>query len=259
MKRLHTRSIERSIASGRSDLAEVLAQVLVNQPTPRELLPFLAGLLALPIGRVGLMVAQESSDSCITLAEFTDLVAGCSGCPDASLLTVAVEDSVQALRRVPKYLALDPTDGWPVAAWRLSHRDHPTTALVMTFANRVGDVAITTHVQPLISTLAVYFASMTLTLGQLSAAGSEGSRHPRTRPLLTSRQRMILGLMADDLTNHQIARLIGFSESTVGAESVSIYRTLGVANRQQAVEVGRSYGIVSALPDSRRQSLEHPA
>lgn len=259
MHRLHSRAIERSLSAGRNDLANLLAQLLVNQPGPRELLPFLAGLLSGPIGRVGLVVVHESPDSTITLAEFTDLVAGGSGCPDASLLTVAVEDSLSALRHAPTYLALDPPNGWPVAAWRLSHRDLPTTALVMTFASRVGEVAITTHVQPLIRTLAVYFASITLTLGRLSAADPQGNRHLRTRPLLTSRQRMILGLMAEDLTNHQIARLIGFSESTVGAESVSIYRTLGVANRQQAVEVGRSYGIINALPTSRRQSLEHPA
>jgi DNA-binding CsgD family transcriptional regulator len=259
MRRLHTRAIERSLIAGRHDLTDALAHVLMNQPTPRELLPFLAGLLALPIGRIGLMVVQESADSVITLAEFTDLVVGCHGCPDARQLPVAVADSMQALRDGPTYFALDQPSGWPVVAWRLSKRDHPITALVMTFAGRVGDAAITTYVQPLIGTLAVYFASINLTLGQLSEAGSEGSRRPRSRPLLTSRQRMILGLMADDLTNHQIARLIGFSESTVGAESVSIYRTLGVANRQQAVEVGRSYGVVNGRSGSRRESLEHPA
>lgn len=259
MHRLHSRAIERSHSAGAHDPANLLAHVLVNQPSPRELLPFLAGLLALNVGMVGLVVVHESSDSSMRLAEFTHLVSGCNDCPDADLLANAVEDSMQALRHDSMYLALDHSIGWPVAAWRLSHRDHPLTALVMTFASRVGEAVITAHLQPLISTLAVYFASITLTLGQLSTADPEGTRRLQTRPLLTSRQRMILGLMAEDLTNHQIARLIGFSESTVGAESVSIYRTLGVANRQQAVEVGRSYGIINALPTSRRQSLEHPA
>lgn len=259
MRRLHTRAIERKPSGGGLDPVDILAHVLVNQPTPRELLPFLAGLLALPLGRVGLMIVQESAGSHTTLAEFTDLVVGCNDAPQATLLAVATEDSMQALAHGPKYLALDPPSGWPVAAWRLTHRDHPTTALVMAFAGRVGEAAVTTHAQPLVSTLAVYFASIGLTLHRLSDGGTEGPGQPRHRPLLTSRQRMILGLMADDLTNHQIARLIGFSESTVGAESVAIYRTLGVANRQQAVEVGRSYGIVNGLPASRRQSLEYPA
>ena len=53
--------------------------------------------------------------------------------------------------------------------------------------------------------------------------------------LLTPRQRGILELMAQELTNDEIAHNLGFSHSTIQAESSEIYRILQVSGRKGAV------------------------
>ena len=59
---------------------------------------------------------------------------------------------------------------------------------------------------------------------------------------LSPHQARILSLLAEDLTMHQIASRIGFSESTVRMESLAIYRALGVHDRRHAVEAAGSLG-----------------
>lgn len=73
----------------------------------------------------------------------------------------------------------------------------------------------------------------------------EASRHGDAS--LTSRQQAILMAMADGLTNAQIARLINFSESTVRAESMAIYRHFAVHSRADAVVAARLSGELEAL------------
>ena len=52
---------------------------------------------------------------------------------------------------------------------------------------------------------------------------------------LTQRQQRVLELLALGLTNREIARELSFSVSTVKADVASIFRTLGVANRAEAI------------------------
>jgi len=54
---------------------------------------------------------------------------------------------------------------------------------------------------------------------------------------LTDRQKRILDGMARGKTNGAIARELGYSESTIRHESMTIYRTLGVSRREEAVVV----------------------
>jgi DNA-binding CsgD family transcriptional regulator len=61
---------------------------------------------------------------------------------------------------------------------------------------------------------------------------------------LTSRQLRVLGLMAKGMTNGQIARVLAFSESTIRQETMAIYRTLQVKGRAEAVDFGRSNGLI---------------
>ena len=60
--------------------------------------------------------------------------------------------------------------------------------------------------------------------------------------VLTPRQHVILKAMSLGRTNSQIARSIGFSESTVRVESMAIYRYFGVHSRLEAVEAARLTG-----------------
>jgi DNA-binding CsgD family transcriptional regulator len=63
---------------------------------------------------------------------------------------------------------------------------------------------------------------------------------------LSSRQLRVLALMAKGMTNGQIARVLAFSESTIRQETMAIYRTLQVKGRAEAVDYGRSHGLIPA-------------
>jgi len=62
---------------------------------------------------------------------------------------------------------------------------------------------------------------------------------------LTTRQMSILGHIANELVNLQIAKILMLSESTIRQETVRIYRALGVGNRQEAVKKARALGLLT--------------
>lgn len=63
---------------------------------------------------------------------------------------------------------------------------------------------------------------------------------------LTPREREVLPLLGEGLTNRQIARRLGISEKTVKAHVGGVLRTLGVADRTQAALVAARAGLVAA-------------
>lgn len=71
------------------------------------------------------------------------------------------------------------------------------------------------------------------------------ARRP-TPATLTERQLRILGLMAKGLTNAQISKRVGFSESTVRQETMAIYRYFGVSGRREAVRLAGMRGLLDA-------------
>jgi DNA-binding CsgD family transcriptional regulator len=68
-----------------------------------------------------------------------------------------------------------------------------------------------------------------------TATGNNGARLT-----FTSRQSTILKSLNDDLTYAQIARHMGFSESTIKQEAMKIFRLLNVSNRSEAVLASRN-------------------
>ncbi len=62
---------------------------------------------------------------------------------------------------------------------------------------------------------------------------------------LTPRQMRILDLMAQSFTNPQIAKELGFSESTVRQETMRIYQILQVSGRKDAIREARRRNIAS--------------
>jgi DNA-binding NarL/FixJ family response regulator len=58
--------------------------------------------------------------------------------------------------------------------------------------------------------------------------------HPHDRPELTDRETQVLRLVADGLTNKQIALRLGISERTVKAHLGSVFQRIGVTDRTQA-------------------------
>jgi DNA-binding NarL/FixJ family response regulator len=61
---------------------------------------------------------------------------------------------------------------------------------------------------------------------------------------LTGRESDVLALLAQGLTNKQIALKLGISEHTVKFHVSSIYSKLGVSNRTEAVRKGARHGLV---------------
>jgi DNA-binding NarL/FixJ family response regulator len=61
---------------------------------------------------------------------------------------------------------------------------------------------------------------------------------------LTARQRELLRLVSEGMTNRQIASELGISESTVKNHLHHVFARLGVASRSQAIAVGVRLGLV---------------
>lgn len=61
----------------------------------------------------------------------------------------------------------------------------------------------------------------------------------------TLRQREILQMLADGLTNSQIAHQLGFSESTIRHETMRIYRALQADGRKDAVAIALRAGLLT--------------
>ena len=62
---------------------------------------------------------------------------------------------------------------------------------------------------------------------------------------LTTREREVLGLVAEGLANKAIARRMGISEKTVKAHLTSVFGRIGVSDRTQAALWARDHGIRS--------------
>jgi len=100
--------------------------------------------------------------------------------------------------------------------------------------------------QLLMSSIRAVLAGGTYMSPEVIEALRQARAKPRDEPPgdeLTLRQRRVLELLAQGLSNKQIARTLAISEITVKAHVSSIFRKLGVTNRVQAVlEAGRLLG-----------------
>ncbi|MFM2031206.1 MAG: hypothetical protein RI927_826, partial [Actinomycetota bacterium] len=64
---------------------------------------------------------------------------------------------------------------------------------------------------------------------------------------LTTRQLRVLNLVADGLTNSEIAKLVLLSESTVRQETIRIFRILKCHTRSEAIVKARASGIIPSV------------
>jgi len=73
--------------------------------------------------------------------------------------------------------------------------------------------------------------------GPEPGAGANGGARPSLLAGLSPRDREILALVVEGLTNKEIGRRIGLQEVTIKAHLRSLYRRIGAANRAQAVRI----------------------
>ena len=83
---------------------------------------------------------------------------------------------------------------------------------------------------------AVRMVGLGMSVFQPQAAGSA--------PLLTAREREVLGLIADGSTNREIAAQLHLSPHTVKEHTSTLYRKLKVKNRAEAVQRAQRVGLM---------------
>jgi two-component system nitrate/nitrite response regulator NarL len=78
----------------------------------------------------------------------------------------------------------------------------------------------------------------------MRAANAAGVEDAPAEPLLTNRERQVLGLLADGLGNKQIAARLGISTNTVKTHLELLFDKLGVSSRTEAVATAARRGLL---------------
>jgi DNA-binding NarL/FixJ family response regulator len=79
----------------------------------------------------------------------------------------------------------------------------------------------------------------------LSISAGTARELDRSRRGLSPRERQVLALIADALSNAQIAHRVGIAEGTVKRHVTNVYAKLGVSSRVDAVSRGVAAGLIS--------------
>ncbi|HEY0381492.1 MAG TPA: response regulator transcription factor [Candidatus Elarobacter sp.] len=95
----------------------------------------------------------------------------------------------------------------------------------------------------LVAVVRAVAAGGTLIPPEIAAQLARAVRQPR-RDRLTGREREILALLAEGLSNRAAAERLGITERTVKFHVAEILARLGASNRAQAVAIAKARGIV---------------
>lgn len=224
---------------------------LSTRPTLDETARFLVALLGWSTEALGCMIAMRHGAGYEVIGLNVDQLRQWS----------SVAETRQLPRAVQEFLASVPDDGpafWtpgtnedgpPFGVWPLGVPADPHAYLALGFRTHedVDDVAAI--VRPLAGILSIYLAGMEAGEHATFVSVHQHGASAFGEPTLHERQLRILELMAEGLTNTQIAARIGFSESTVRMESLAIYRFFDVHDRHDAVIVARNSGYLPASSD----------
>jgi DNA-binding CsgD family transcriptional regulator len=165
---------------------------------------------------------------------------------------------------VAKYPWLENHDGLlnPTIAWPLTLGTQRLGSLQLQFAESVSydDVASTfSSTTPILGLYLSLRSSVPPVSENERPTSTPRSGNGQVETELTARQVRILHLLAEGLTNPQIAARIGFSDSTVRQETMAIYRFLGADGRRDAVHIAGLRGLLNEqpLPASAPTVTEH--
>ncbi len=180
---------------------------------------------------------------------------------------VIVVDEMQASETYPRTI---PAEGpfEPIGVWPLSLPNQRVGALQVTFVQEPDSDDLRSDAMGVSAVLALYLSLLvsvaaspdravemlnasdqahafpTNELAVLQSAAGGGQSRRAAPSVLTERQTQILQLMAKGLTNSQIAKRVGFSESTVRQETMVVYRYFGVGGRREAVRLASLRGML---------------
>lgn len=176
----------------------------------------------------GFAVVGEAASGDEAIALVTRLV------PDVVLMDVRLGpgiDGLEATRRIA-------TLGLPSRVIMLSLHDLPAYVREALGAGASGYVLKDASIAELRGAVSQVMAGQSvIPLGLINAVMRGGEREPRPAEVLstlTQREREVLDLVAEGLTNKEIARQLAVSPATVKAHVERIIAKLGVADRTQA-------------------------
>lgn len=182
--------------------------------------------------------------------------------------TVILRTTDEVTQRYP-WLGIKGRPAEPLAAAPLALMNQQVGAIQITFAQPPDADTLTADLAGLTAVLALYLSLIRTNggtavrpghvhavdgfppLGPTGGLALDGAGQPAppasepTSPLLSERQLEILRLMAKTMTNSQIAKRIGFSESTVRQETMAIYRQLEVHGRREAIRLASARGMLA--------------
>ena len=127
----------------------------------------------------------------------------------------------------------------------LSSSEDPSDVRRALAAGALGYLPKSSSPQTMMSVLRLVLAGEVyvppLLLKEEAATNGKSDGRPQ---VLTGRQADVLRLLARGLSNKEIGRELLVSERTVKAHVTAVFKSLGVANRAQAVEAARRAGMV---------------
>lgn len=156
--------------------------------------------------------------------------------PDVVLMDVRLGEGIDGLEATRRITAL----GLPVRVLMLTLHDMPGYVREALGAGAAGYVLKDTAIGDLCAAIEQVIAGQSaLPLNLVSAAlrAPSASGHPAPGELaqiLTSREQEVVALVAEGLTNKEIARELGISPATVKVHVERLIGKLGVADRTQA-------------------------
>ncbi len=226
-------------------LSASFTRYLMGRPSLDDVTRFLVALLCAPVGALGAAVASTNGTQVNTIAQYVELVPGWPSDEGLPLLAARIAEAPLVMdRAVPAiWTDSDAVPGQAVTIWPLGTSSGSVHTLVLLHATGLNLTHVKQRVKDLAEILAVYLLSPPRVSRDADFVSVDAGRTAAAS--LTSRQCQVIELMAQGLTNRQIAGRIGFSESTVHLEGLAAYRALGVHTRQGAVTAARALGLIA--------------
>lgn len=226
------------------DLPErMFSNFLMGRPSRDDIVRYLSALLTWPIGARGALIVEGDGTSARITASFID------GDPAGgtqwtvgtmpALLAEALEHPSERHEVELEAQSTEPVHSMLVMP--LGNSQANRGALVVILTSPAARQMMTEKLARLPQMIGLYLAGLGSGDATHNHANGVAVDQPRR---LSERQLRILGLLSEGLTMRQIANRIGYSESTVRMESLAIYRSLDVHDRENAVHAGCALGLL---------------